>query len=116
MDLGGTKIQTVVLRARKVVGQSRVPTPQTGAADVVNAIAGTVTAALKEAGSEVTELKAIGIGTPGVSSLNFGGTQYAFSNAITVGFGTGVNAGKIAVYISNNVPTHIVVDVFAYIH
>ena len=56
-----------------------------------------------------------GVGTPGVSSLNFGGTQYAFSNAITVGFGTGANTGQISVFISNNVPTHIVVDVFAYI-
>ncbi len=65
VDLGGTKIQTVVVRARKVVGQARVPTPQTGAADVVTSIAETVQSALKEAGAEVTDLKAIGIGTPG---------------------------------------------------
>ena len=39
VDLGGTKIQTVVLRNRKVVGSSRLATPQTGAPDVLAAIA-----------------------------------------------------------------------------
>jgi glucokinase len=55
----------VVLRARKVVGQNRVSTPHTGPADVVTAIVGTVTAALHEAGAPQTELRTIGIGSPG---------------------------------------------------
>ncbi len=42
VDLGGTKIQAVVLRSRKVAGSARVLTPQTGAPDVIAAIAGTV--------------------------------------------------------------------------
>jgi glucokinase len=65
VDLGGTKIQTVIVRARRVIGQSRVPTPHTGPTDVVHAIAGTITTALHGAGAPRTELRAIGIGTPG---------------------------------------------------
>ena len=65
VDLGGTKIQTVILRARKVVGQNRVSTPHTGPVDVVKAIADTVTAALHEAGAPRTELRSIGVGSPG---------------------------------------------------
>jgi glucokinase len=65
VDLGGTKIQTVVVRARRVIGQCRVPTPHTGPNDVVHAIAGTITAALHEAAMPRSELRAIGIGSPG---------------------------------------------------
>jgi glucokinase len=61
VDLGGTKIQTVILANRKVVGQSRHETPQTTAADVMKEIIATV----KEALGTTTGLAAIGIGTPG---------------------------------------------------
>lgn len=65
VDLGGTKIQTVVVRSRRVVGQSRVSTPRTGATDVVHAIVETLTASLHEAGAAATDLSGIGIGCPG---------------------------------------------------
>ncbi|HEX9377588.1 MAG TPA: ROK family protein [Actinomycetota bacterium] len=65
VDLGGTKIQSVILGNRAVVGNARVPTPQTGAPDVVAAIVGTVKAALEQAGGTVKELAGVGIGTPG---------------------------------------------------
>ena len=66
VDLGGTKIQTVVLRDGEVVGSARVLTPQTGSADdVIEAVAGTVHAALEQAALEPSELRSIGIGTPG---------------------------------------------------
>jgi glucokinase len=65
VDLGGTKIQTVVVRSRAVVGSARAPTPQTGAADVVTAIVGTVRDALKQADVPATELAGLGIGSPG---------------------------------------------------
>lgn len=72
VDLGGTKIQTVVLRSGKVVGQSRVPTPQTGrSGDVIVAIAGTIREALGEAGPR-SKLRQIGIGTPGEIDANAG--------------------------------------------
>jgi hypothetical protein len=52
---------------------------------------------------------------PVVSSLDFAPGVPALANGFTVGFGTGLNAGKISIFVSNNVPTHVVVDLFAYI-
>jgi glucokinase len=66
VDLGGTKIQSVVLRDHEVAGSARVLTPQTGAAaDVIEAIAGTVKAALEQAGAGPSALAGVGIGAPG---------------------------------------------------
>ena len=65
VDLGGTKIQTIVMRAGEVVGQARVLTPQTGADDVAVAVSESVVAALADAGSSVRALAAVGIGAPG---------------------------------------------------
>jgi glucokinase len=65
VDLGGTKIQVVVVRAKHVVGSNRVPTPQAGAEAVTEAIVASVRAALADAGSDVAGLRAIGVGTPG---------------------------------------------------
>ena len=64
VDLGGTKIQTVVLRSRGIVGEARAPTPQTGAADVVDAISALIRQALHAAGVH-DHLLAVGIGSPG---------------------------------------------------
>jgi glucokinase len=65
VDLGGTKIQTVVVSSGAVVGQSRHPTPNTDAADVIAEIVASVHSALENAGMDPSELRAIGIGTPG---------------------------------------------------
>ena len=65
VDLGGTKIQAVVVRNRRIVGSSRAPTPQTGATDVIAAIVGSVTASLEQAGATAKDLAGGGIGTPG---------------------------------------------------
>lgn len=65
VDLGGTKIQTVVMQAGEVVGQARAATPQTGADDVAIAVSESVSAALADAGSSVRALTAVGIGAPG---------------------------------------------------
>jgi glucokinase len=62
VDLGGTKIQTVVTRDEEVVGSARTPTPQTGdPQDVVDAIVGTI----RESLDGEDGLGAVGIGTPG---------------------------------------------------
>lgn len=75
VDLGGTKIQTVVLREESVVGSSRVLTPQTGVpGDVIDAIVGTIRASLEEAGASTTDLDGIGIGTPGMIDTDAGAT------------------------------------------
>ena len=53
VDLGGTKIQTVVLSGEKVVGSSRVLTPQTGEpSDVIDAIVGTIRTSLEAAAAD----------------------------------------------------------------
>ncbi len=66
VDLGGTKIQTVVLRNKRVAGDARVPTPQTGApGDVIEAIVRTIRASLEAASASERSLTAVGIGTPG---------------------------------------------------
>ena len=65
VDLGGTKIQTVVMRSDAIAGQSRMATPQTGADDVAIAVSASVRAALTDAGSSIQALTAVGIGAPG---------------------------------------------------
>jgi glucokinase len=67
VDLGGTKIQTVVVDARdKVLGQSRVPTPvEGGPEDVVDAITRALGAAADEAGLATDSLTGVGVGAPG---------------------------------------------------
>src|SRR6478752_7417170 len=67
VDLGGTKIQTVVVDGReKVIGQSRVPTPTDGGPDgVVTAIAQALGAAADEANLATDSLVGVGVGAPG---------------------------------------------------
>ncbi len=67
VDLGGTKIEVVVVNAdRKLRGQSRVPTPTDGGPQsVVDAIVDAVGAACADAGCKPSALKGIGIGAPG---------------------------------------------------
>jgi glucokinase len=65
IDLGGTKIQTVVLRGEEIVGRFRVPTPQNGAESVLAAMAESVKSALHFGEQPLSALKAIGVGSPG---------------------------------------------------
>jgi glucokinase len=67
VDLGGTKIQIVVVDARsKVLGQARVPTPaDDGPKAVVQSIAQAVGAAADEAGLATDSLVGVGVGAPG---------------------------------------------------
>ena len=66
VDLGGTKIQAVVLRDGEVVGSDRTLTPRTGdTGAVIAAIVGTVRASLEAARASERDLRGVGIGTPG---------------------------------------------------
>ncbi len=67
IDLGGTKIQTVVVDVKgEVRGQARHPTPQDGGpADVAAAMAAALREAASGAGVEPSELEGIGVGSPG---------------------------------------------------
>jgi glucokinase len=68
IDLGGTKIQVVVVDdAHEVLGSARHPTPTTGGpADVALAMVGAVREAQEQAGVGPGELTAVGVGSPGV--------------------------------------------------
>ena len=67
IDLGGTKIQTVVVSARnKVLGESRRPTPHEGGPeDVAQGMAEAMAEAAEAAGVKTQDLRGVGIGSPG---------------------------------------------------
>jgi glucokinase len=65
VDLGGTKIQTVLLDQHRVVGSTRVLTPQSGAGAVITAITDSIKASIAAAGAATANLAAVGIGSPG---------------------------------------------------
>jgi glucokinase len=67
IDLGGTKIQAVVVDdAHEVLGSARHPTPTTGGpADVALAMVGAMREALASGGVNVDELTGVGVGSPG---------------------------------------------------
>jgi glucokinase len=109
VDLGGTKIQTVALRDGEVAGSARMLTPQSGAADeVIEAIAGTIHAALDQAALEPSDLRAIGIGTPGEIDSATGVVSLA---ANVPGFADRVELGPRLAELMSGVPVRIDNDV-----
>jgi glucokinase len=91
VDLGGTKIQSVVVRDGEVVGSARTLTPQTGVSeDVIDAIAQTVLTSLERAQASTENLAAIGVGTPGEVDAEAGAVVLAanvpgFSDRVELG-------------------------------
>ena len=77
VDLGGTKIQTVVLREHDVVGSARMPTPQTGADAVIAAINDSIRASVATAHAGIAELRAVGIGSPGAIDSEAGSVGHS---------------------------------------
>jgi glucokinase len=67
IDLGGTKIQTVVVDgANKVLGQSRRPTPtEGGPEDVAREMAAALREAAAQSGLGTRDLAGVGVGSPG---------------------------------------------------
>jgi glucokinase len=67
IDLGGTKIQAVVVAdGAAVLGESRLPTPTTGGPpDVAAAMAEALREAAGQAGAATSELEGVGVGSPG---------------------------------------------------
>jgi glucokinase len=67
VDLGGTKIQTVVVNSRnQVLGEARRPTPtEGGPQDVASEIAACLREAAEQGGVDVAKLTGIGVGSPG---------------------------------------------------
>ena len=67
IDLGGTKIQAVIVdRSNKVLGEARRQTPTKGGPkDVAAEMAAALREAAEQAGVETSALKGIGVGSPG---------------------------------------------------
>jgi glucokinase len=67
IDLGGTKIQTVIVDSKnEVLGESRRPTPTTGGPeDVAKEMADALTEAAEQAGLKTADLSGVGVGSPG---------------------------------------------------
>ncbi|MFL5799536.1 MAG: ROK family protein [Actinomycetota bacterium] len=108
VDLGGTKIQAVVLRNRATVGSSRVPTPQSGAGDVIAAIAQAVKDSLAQAEATVKDLRGVGIGTPGEIDAERGQVSLAsnvpgFVDPVPLGPQVSRKLGRTPVHIDNDV-------------
>jgi len=68
IDLGGTKIQAVVVAdGAAVLGECRMPTPTTGGPpDVAATMAEALSEAATKAGAAAGELEGVGVGSPGV--------------------------------------------------
>ena len=74
IDLGGTKIEAIVVNGRhNVEGSSRHPTPaEGGPADVARAMVVALTEACAAAGVEPSALRGVGIGSPGIIDVQAG--------------------------------------------
>jgi glucokinase len=110
VDVGGTKIQSAAMRAKKVVGSARMATPLTGAEDISAAIGDAVTKALADAGAQLSDLTAVGIGAPGTidpeagtvsSSPNLPGFQGL--EAVPLGAMASQALGGVPVKLDNDV-------------
>ncbi|HTZ86278.1 MAG TPA: ROK family protein [Solirubrobacteraceae bacterium] len=93
IDLGGTKIQTVIVDERREVrGEARRPTPTSGGpADVASEMERALREAASAAGVEPHELAGVGVGSPGTieggtvtSALNLPGWKGSFPLAQTL--------------------------------
>jgi glucokinase len=74
IDLGGTKIQAVVVDDRsEIAGEARQPTPTTGGpAAVISQMADTLSEAADAAKVETARLKGVGVGSPGAVDARAG--------------------------------------------
>ena len=110
VDLGGTKIQVVAVAARRVVGQSRHPTPRTDAAGVIAEIVSAAHEAASAAGASPSDVRAIGIGTPGTVDP---ATGHVSGSSNVPGFMTDVALGPSVSQAFGGVPVTVDNDVRA---
>jgi glucokinase len=106
VDVGGTKIQTAVVRDGSVVGSDRVKTPERGPEEVLDAIAASVRRALEHSGEP--EITGVGIGTPGETDEETGvvsraGNVPGFTEAVELGPEIGKRLDGVPVRINNDV-------------
>jgi len=107
---GGAPLSAGSTTTITVAGSNGIPSDAIG-------IVGNVTAAGYTGAGYLTIFPA-GVTNPGTSSLNFGAgfAGSGWGNGFTVGLGTGANAGKVSIYVSNNgISTHVIMDITAYL-
>ncbi|HZL47525.1 MAG TPA: ROK family protein [Solirubrobacteraceae bacterium] len=106
IDLGGTKIQAVIVdEDHKVLGEARRPTPTSGGPkDVAKEMAESVRDAAKAAELEPAALKGIGVGSPGTieggevtSARNLPGWEGTFALAAALESELGVDGSSIEI-------------------
>ena len=107
IDLGGTKIQAVVVDDdNKVLGQTRHPTPtEGGPSDVAAAMSAALTEAAQDAEVQSSELQGVGVGSPGEVDAGAGTVtsarnlpdwegSFALGDALSEALGTKVALGN----------------------
>lgn len=112
VDVGGTKIQVAVLRARRVLGQARVETPRGGPESVVSTIQAALDTASGAAGTTPDQLAAVGIGFPGVFDAGSGDVLRAvnlagFDSRFPLGSRVSAAVGGVPVVLANDVAAGI---------
>jgi glucokinase len=109
LDLGGTKIQAVVMDgSRTVIGQARSATPTSdGAQDVILALVSTMGSACADAGVEMSELAGVGVGSPGAIDTRRGvvtGARNLPGEGAPIRIAAGFNTlAGIRAYVDNDV-------------
>lgn len=109
VDVGGTKIQTVILGDHEVVGSHRVLTPQSGADAVVAAIVDSVKASLAAAHARTADLTGVGIGSPGAIDAGAGTVGHSpnvpgfEADPVPLGPAVARALGGVAVKLDNDV-------------
>jgi glucokinase len=108
VDLGGTKIQTVVVGEDGIVGDARVPTPRTSAGDVIDAIVEGAKASLEKAAAGLGDLQGVGIGSPGTIDRKNGVVSLAsnvpgFEDSVELGPRVSEALGGVPVSVDNDV-------------
>jgi glucokinase len=107
IDLGGTKIEAVVVDpGDRVLGAARRPTPREGGPPAVTiALAETLAAACRQAGIEPAALRGVGVGSPGLVDGRTGsvsqarnlpawGGTFALAPTLAARLGTPVHVGN----------------------
>jgi glucokinase len=108
VDLGGTKIETIVIESgTELLGSARHPTPTSGGPpDVVKAIVAAMREACEAAGVKPEQLEGVGVGSPGsinhetgevtnaLNLPNWKGKTYGLGAALAKELGTQVKIGN----------------------
>jgi glucokinase len=108
VDLGGTKIQSVVMAGSEVIGGSRLSTPTTNAAEVIAEVVQGVVLAAQSAGVDLSQITAVGIGAPGAVDSRTGLVSKApnlagFADEVALGPEVSRALGGTEVVVENDV-------------